>query len=180
VLIIGVYKIYFSCGLLLFWLLSIASFAQNTTEVSAFGEGLLLQHPSGGIGGRLTVQVTHMVDLEGEIAREFHSEAFTTTPGKKFYTTGYNFLAGPRLCVSLPNLNVFATAKGGLLHSTTYSEDMTPSSLPQASSGAFYLGGGAEIGDAFGLRVDAGDLLLVNSDFRRNNVRVTAGVFFRF
>jgi len=153
------------------------SAAQNA-EVSIFAEGLFSQHPTGGLGGRLGFRMLQSVDLEGEVVREFHSETFSTAPGQTFFTNGYQFLAGPRL--RLPVLHLFATGKAGVLRSTTHPEDASVPSSPAVTSAAVYIGGGTEIGESVGLRLEAGDELLLKSGLQRSNVRVSGGVFVRF
>jgi hypothetical protein len=160
-----------------FAFLTPGTFAQNS-ELTVFGEGLFLQHGTGGLGARASFEMIPGLDLEGEFAREFHSETFFSAPGQKSYNTGFTVLGGPRL--RLPLAHLFATAKGGLLRTTEHPEDPAQPAFPSINSGAAYVGGGTEIGDLVGLRVDAGDMLLFKTGSRRNNLRVTAGVFFRF
>ena len=156
-----------------------AATAQNT-QITVFGEGVFTPQSTGGLGGRIGYRVVPAVDLEGEFSWNFHSEAVTVSTGQKFYNTGYNFLGGARLRLPVPFVHLFAAAKGGFLHSTTHPEDETQPSLPSITSTAAYFGGGTEIGGSYGLRFDAGDLLLFKSDLRRNNLRITGGIFFRF
>lgn len=151
--------------------------AQNS-ELTIFGEGLLLPHGTGGLGARYGYELFPGLDLEGEFAREFHSETFFVAPGQKAYNTSYTLLGGPRF--RLPVAHLFITTKGGLLRSTEHPEDTSQPSLPSSNSGAAYFGGGTEIGDLIGLRIDVGDMMLFNSGLRRNNLRFTGGVFFRF
>jgi len=151
--------------------------AQNS-ELTIFGEGLLLQHGTGGLGARGGFEVIPGLDIEGEFAREFHSESFFVAPGQKAYNTGFTLLGGPRF--RLPVAHLFVTAKGGLLRSTEHPEDTSQPSLPATNSGAAYVGGGTEIGDLIGLRIDLGDMMLFKTGLRRNNLRFTGGVFFRF
>jgi hypothetical protein len=171
-------------------------------EIGAFGEYFRWHQGGdvglGGVGGRLSVNLTPTFQLEGEAAYDF-SQVFTegfSSPGSSGtvgFTSRQNMrmihgLFGPKLGTNRGPLRFFVTAKGGAMafrfdpRPATFSTFTSTVESLRASNviGAFYPGGGVEaFFGPIGLRLDVGDEIYF-SDGARNNLRVAFGPSIRF
>jgi hypothetical protein len=146
-----------------------------------------------GIGGRLSLNSSPSVQIEGELGYDF-TRAFTE---KYSDGTTYNFvrtdarmldgLVGPKFQTT-GRIRLFVTVKGGFTH---FDFSNTAASIPGFKSElenlrssninpAIYPGGGIEgYFGALGLRVDVGDEIYFASG-SHHNFRLTAGPVIRF
>jgi hypothetical protein len=147
-----------------------------------------------GIGGRLSLNTSPSVQIEGEVGYDFTR---TFTERYSDGTTAYNFertnarmldgLVGPNFQTT-GRIRLFVTIKGGFTH---FDFSNTAASIPGFKSElenlrssninpAIYPGGGIEgYFGALGLRVDVGDEIYF-ANGSHHNFRVTAGPVIRF
>jgi hypothetical protein len=148
-----------------------------------------------GFGGRAAFNVSHHVQIEGEMNYDFQ-RSFTTNcvgncvPGVTFVTTKFRPLTGlfgPKFETPGP-FKFFVTGKVGFVNFTTTTAAVTPGTVGNAISGvggsgthfALYPGAGVEgFWGPFGLRLDVGDEVFLNNG-TFNNLRVTFGPQLRF
>ena len=149
-----------------------------------------------GVGGRLGINASPHVAIEGEMNYDFKRN-FTSTSSNgistNFVTTGVRPLTGlfgPKIQAGTTGpFRVFLTGKVGFINfSTSGTGAVTGGQFSNAVAGvggagthvAFYPGGGIEgfIGP-IGLRLEAGDEIYLNNG-TYNNLRVTFGPHIRF
>lgn len=176
--------------------------AGDRVEVGVFGEYFRWHEGGdlglGGVGGRVSVNLTPIVQLEGEAAYDF-SQVFTegfSSPGSGG-TVGFTSstdlrmihgLFGPKLETNRGPVRLFVTAKGGAL---AFRLDPRPATFSTFTStvedlrtdnliATFYPGAGAEaFFGPIGLRLDAGDEMYF-SDHVHHNLRIAFGPSIRF
>jgi hypothetical protein len=147
-----------------------------------------------GVGGRLSVNVTPHLQLEGEFGYDFSrvfTEQFSSGGSVGFARTGMrkiDGLFGPKLMTNKGPVRLFVTAKGGAV---AFGFDSRPVTFDTFASSVgdlrannltavFYPGGGAEaFWGPIGLRVDIGDEIYF-ANHAHNNLRVTFGPTIRF
>jgi hypothetical protein len=187
----------------LVFLLSLLSapgiFAQDHAEVGVFGELFRWDAAStnlAGVGGRVSVNVAPIVQLEAETSYDFEQ---SFTEGFKDPTTGSVTLStsnlravhgmiGPKLQTNKGPVRLFVTAKGGAM---AFMFSHAPATLGTFGStinnlrgsdlnAVFYPGGGAEayLGP-IGLRFDIGDEIYFAGG-AQSNLRITFGPTIRF
>lgn len=146
-----------------------------------------------GFGGRAAFNVSHHVQIEGEMNYDFERN-FTTTfsngVNTTFVTTKVRPLTGlfgPKFSTPGP-FKFFVTGKVGFIDFTTSTAAVTTGTVGVAISGvgsggthfAMYPGAGVEgFWGPFGLRLDVGDEIFLNNG-TFHNLRVTFGPQFRF
>jgi hypothetical protein len=146
-----------------------------------------------GFGARAAFNVSHYVQLEGEMNYDFERN-FTTTCSNcvstTFVTTKVRPLTGlfgPKFETGGP-VKFFVTGKLGFINFTKTDAAVTPGTVGNAISGvggggthfALYPGAGFEgFWGPFGLRLEAGDEVFLNNG-TFNNLRVSFGPQFRF
>lgn len=176
--------------------------ASDHVELGVFGEYFRWHQGGdlglGGVGGRVSVNLTPIVQLEGEAGYDF-SQVFTegfSSPGSGGtvgFTSRTNLrmihgLFGPKLETNGGPVRFFITAKGGALafrfdpRPATFStftstvEDLRADSLVAT----FYPGAGAEaFFGPIGLRLDVGDEMYF-ADHVHQNLRIAFGPSIRF
>jgi hypothetical protein len=175
----------------------IALHEPDRVEVGVFGEFYRFDQAGvdlAGVGGRVSVNVTPLVQLEAEAGYDF-SQVFTERFSNAFSTTvqttgtrRLDGLFGPKVETNHGPVRFFLTAKGG---ATTFGFNPRPVTFGTFFSSVdsvrardaiaeFYPGVGAEgfIGP-IGLRVDVGDeMYFANNVY--HNLRVTFGPAIRF
>ena len=169
----------------------------NHIEIGAFGELVRLSQTStnlAGVGGRLSVNLTSHLQLEGELGYDFSqvfTENFSNSSGSISAVNSnvrlLHGLFGPKLQTKGP-VRVFVTAKGGamdfMFDPRSPSFSTFTSSVDNLRNGnvvaAFYPGAGAEayIGP-IGLRLDVGDEMYF-SNGTHHNLRISFGPSIRF
>lgn len=95
----------------------------------------------------------------------------------------YTFTGGPQISTGEDNVTVFGHILFGGAHTRAdLVSNVTPSASISATSFALILGGGVDIGFSrrFALRIQPDYFTTSILDRRRNNVRVSAGIVFRF
>jgi hypothetical protein len=147
-----------------------------------------------GVGARLSVNVTPLVQLEAETSYDFNqvfTENIGTSVGTSFQRTEgrrIDGLFGPKIETNRGPVRFFLTAKGG---ATTFGLSNAPATVgtffdsvgnlrARDAIAEFYPGAGAEafIGP-IGLRLDVGDeMYFANNVY--HNIRVTFGPTIRF
>lgn len=167
----------------------------NHVEAGIFGELFRVNQTDlnlAGVGGRLSIQITPLIQLEGEVSYDFN-QIFTETDttGVTLQRTSFravNGLVGPKLQTNRGPVRLFVTAKGGAV---AFHFDPGPATIGEFGStvanlraqnlnGVFYPGGGAEaFWGPIGLRFDVGDEIYFNNG-AHNNLRVTFGPTIRF
>jgi len=180
-----------------------AAFAQNHGEVGAFADYVRLSPPDTnhlGAGGRVSINVRPMVQLEAEMSYDF-AQSFTesfriggTGPGTG--TVGVNRtdirflhgLFGPKFQTSGKWIRLFGTLKGGAV---SFRLDSRPATFGTFNSsveglradsvnGVFYPGGGVELYlGPIGIRAEVGDFMYF-SNGAHNNLRANIGPTIRF
>ena len=173
-------------------------FAQDHGEVGAFAELFRLQVANPvinfvGVGGRVSVNVHHDVQLEAEMAYDFKrnfSSSFSNGFTTQLVSTGLrniHGLFGPKLQTGGGAFRAFVTVKGGFINfgtSTQTAPSGFTSQVGQITTGhtdaALYPGGGIEayLGP-IGLRLDVGDEIYFENG-ANHNLRVTFGPHIRF
>jgi hypothetical protein len=176
-----------------------ALLAQDHVEAGVFGELFRWNATStnlAGVGGRLSVNVTPVVQLEGEVSYDFE-QAFTEgfknpSNGSVSLATSYvravHGMFGPKLQTNKGPVRLFVTAKGGAM---SFMLSNAPATLGTFGStlgnlrannvnAVFYPGGGLEafLGPV-GLRFDIGDEIYFNNG-GHSNLRLTFGPTIRF
>jgi hypothetical protein len=176
--------------------------AQDHVEIGAFADYFRWHASEGsnanlfGVGGRFSVNIFPVVQLEGEVAYDF-SQAFTegfTNPSTgtvTFNTSNLRVLHGmfgPKLQTNKGPVRLFVTAKGGAM---SFQFDPRPVTFGTFTSSVgdlrtsnlnavFYPGGGVEgFFGPIGLRLDIGDEIYFDGG-AHNNLRVTFGPTIRF
>jgi hypothetical protein len=176
--------------------------AQDHAEIGAFVDYFRWNQGNGsdtnlvGLGGRLSVNIMPVVQLEGEIAYDF-SRAFTegftntSTGAVTLVRTDVRLLHGmfgPKLQTNKGPVRLFLTVKGGAANFGFTSRPATFSTFTSSVqnlrasdlNAVFYPGGGAEgFFGPIGLRLDVGDEIYFSSG-AHNNLRVTFGPTIRF
>ncbi len=182
-----------------------ASGALNHAEVGVYGDYLRYEPNTSqidfvGVGGRLGINMSPHLALEGEINYDFarnYTNTYTTgtssTTTTTFVTTRLRPLTGlfgPKLQFGTSGpLRAFVTGKLGFINFTESNpNNVSTGTFSSAVSGvggpgthlAFYPGGGLEaFAGPFGLRAEVGDeIYLDNGTY--NNLRVTFGPTLRF
>jgi hypothetical protein len=173
--------------------------AQDHVEVGAFADYFRLNDTStnfGGLGGRASVNIWPMVQLEAEMSYDFDQTFVSgfTSSGTGSVTVDragvhvLHGLFGPKLQTNKGPVRLFVTAKGGFVNFMVDSGAVTPGTFANGVENlstnnvdaVFYPGGGAEaFWGPIGLRVDVGDEIYFNNG-ARNNLRVTFGPTIRF
>jgi hypothetical protein len=171
-------------------------------EIGAFGEYFRWTEGDdlglGGVGGRVSVNLTPTIQLEGEAGYDF-SEVFTegfSSPGSGGavgFTSRTNLrrvhgLFGPKLETNRGPVRLFITAKGGAM---AFDFDPRPATFSTFTStvedlradnlvATFYPGAGAEaFFGPIGLRLDVGDEMYF-SNHVHHNLRIAFGPSIRF
>jgi hypothetical protein len=192
-------------AIIAFSFLAPGAFAQITQEtpstehvnVGVYGDFVRLNSGNVnllGVGGRISVNVFPIVQLEAESNYNF-SQAYTygvtSSSGTVTYATSelrsVDVLAGPKFMSNRGKVRLFATIKGGFTNFLVSSAPATAgtyfNTFGSAGSniyGEIYPGGGAEaFWGPIGLRVDVGDQIIFNNG-AYNNLRITFGPTFRF
>ena len=176
--------------------------AQNHGEVGAFADYLRLKSTETshyGVGGRFSVNVHPIVQLEAEMAYDFShginetfSNAGSTTTGSATVTRTrlriLHGLFGPKFQIGTGAIRAFGTVKGGFVN---FRLDNRPATFGTFTSsidalrrdnvdGALYPGGGVEFyAGPIGIRGDIGDLIFFNNG-AHNNLSVSIGPSIRF
>ena len=190
-------------AIFLFGLVSLPiAFAQNHGEVGAYADYLRLEPSDSnhyGVGGRLSVNVHPIVQLEAEMAYDFShgiNETFSntgTTPTGSATVTRTRLrilhgLFGPKFQIGTGAVRAFGTVKGGFVN---FRLDTRPATFGTFTSsidalrrnnvdGALYPGGGVEFyAGPIGIRGDIGDLIYFNNG-AHNNLSVSIGPSIRF
>ena len=190
-------------AILLFGVVSLPiAFAQNHGEVGAYADYLRLEPSDSnhyGVGGRLSVNVHPIVQLEAEMAYDFSrglNETFSntgTTPTGSATVTRTRLrilhgLFGPKFQIGTGAVRAFGTVKGGFVN---FRLDARPATFGTFTSsidalrrnnvdGALYPGGGVEFyAGPIGIRGDIGDLIYFNNG-AHNNLSVSIGPSIRF
>jgi len=180
-----------------------AAFAQNHGEVGAFADYLRLSPIDTnhlGVGGRVSVNVHPMVQLEAEMSYDFarsFNESFTLGgTGTGTGTSGISRtnirilqgLFGPKFQTGGQAIRLFGTLKGG---GVSFRLDNRPATFATFTSsvkglrddnvnGVFYPGGGVEFyAGPIGIRAEVGDIMYFH-DGPHNNLRVNIGPSIRF
>jgi len=194
------------CLVLAGLLLTPCAFAQyhvgDHVELGVYGQ-YFRWHQEGdlglaGVGGRISVNLTSNLQLEGETGYDF-SQAFVegfSAPGSGgtvSFSSRTNLrrvdgLFGPKLETNSGPVRLFVTAKGGAM---AFLFDPRPATFNTYTStlqdlrasdlvATLYPGGGVEaFFGPIGLRLDVGDEIYF-SDGARNNLRITFGPSIRF
>lgn len=173
-------------------------FAQDHGEVGAFAELFRLQATNPvinfvGVGGRVSVNVHHDVQLEAEMGydfkRNFTSE-FSNGINSQLVTThlrNIHGLFGPKLQTGGGAFRAFVTVKGGFINFGASNENVPNGFISQIgditsghTDAVLYPGAGIEayLGP-IGLRLDAGDEIYFENG-ANHNLRVTFGPHIRF
>ena len=176
-----------------------AAFAQNHGEVGAFGQYFRdsgTDASFGGLGGRLSVNVSTHVQFEGDVSYDFEqlfTEGFAdpTNGSVTFQQSSIRVLHGlfgPKIQTGGGPVRAFATLKGGVIN---FRFDPRPpgfntfiSSVQGVRSdnvsGTLYPGVGVEayLG-IIGFRLDVGDEMYFRNG-THNNLRVAFGPHIRF
>ncbi len=173
-------------------------FAQDHGEVGAFAELFRLQVTNPvinfvGVGGRLSVNVHHDVQLEAEMAYDFKrnfTSSFSNGINSQLVTSGLrniHGLFGPKLQTGGGAFRAFVTVKGGFINFGSSTQNAPSGFISQIggvttghTDAALYPGGGIEayLGP-IGLRLDIGDEIYFENG-AHNNLRVTFGPHIRF
>jgi hypothetical protein len=186
--------------LTLFGIFTPQAFAQYQTggdhvEVGIFGELFRVNQTDlnlAGVGGRVSVNLTPKIQLEGEVGYDF-DQAFTETSATGVFIQRTNMRAitglfGPKFQTNRGPVRLFATAKGGAV---AFGFDPGPATIgefgstvtnlrAQNLSPVLYPGAGAEaFWGPIGLRFDVGDEIYFNNG-AHNNLRATFGPTIRF
>lgn len=148
-----------------------------------------------GFGARAGFNVSHHVQLEGEMNYDFQRNFTTVCNGCNGFSTTFvttrlrplTGLFGPKFETPGP-FKFFVTGKVGFINFTRTDAAVTPGTVGNAISGvgnggthfAMYPGAGVEgFWGPFGLRLEAGDEIYLNNG-TFNNLRVTFGPQLRF
>jgi hypothetical protein len=171
--------------------------AQDSGEVGVFAEYFRYSYaptPDNffGVGGRAAFNVSHSVQIEGEIAYDFqrnytstYGNTVTSTTVTSHLRTLHGFF-GPKFQTGGGAVRFFATGKVGF-DNFSYSAANAPTGFSNSvglDSGttafALYPAAGVEaFAGPIGVRVEAGDdIFFVNG--AHNNLRVSLGPQFRF
>jgi opacity protein-like surface antigen len=169
----------------------------NHIEVGAFADYFRLDTPSPainflGVGGRLAVNVTRNVQLEGEMSYDFKrtfASDFSNGTTVQVVNTDLRPLTalfGPKFQTSGP-VRAFVTGKVGFVNFSTSNQNAPAgftSALGAVTDGntrvAFYPGAGVEgFWGPIGLRLEAGDEIYLDHG-TRNNLKVSFGPVIRF
>jgi hypothetical protein len=144
-----------------------------------------------GVGGRLSFNMTPLVQLEAEMGYDFDqvfTEQFTNGSIARTNVRRLSGLFGPKVETNRGPVRFFVTAKGG---GTSFSFSGAPATFSTFAStvedlrtsnviAEFYPGAGAEaFFGPIGIRADVGDEIYF-SNGARSNLRVTFGPTIRF
>jgi hypothetical protein len=170
----------------------------NHVELGAFAELFRLSPVTPeinfvGLGGRLSVNVHHNVQLEGEMGYDFKRN-FTSTFSNGVTTSTVTSrlrtlhgLFGPKIQTGGGAVRAFVTVKGGFLNFGVSNQSAPSGFTTQVgnvlggdTNGVVYPGGGVEayIGPV-GLRLDVGDEIYFDNG-ANHNLKVTFGPSIRF
>jgi len=190
-------------AILIFGIVSLPmALAQNHGEVGAFADFFRLEPTSTdhyGVGGRVSVNVHPVVQLEAEMAYDFShginetfSNAGTTPTGSATVTRTklriLHGMFGPKFQIGTGAIRAFGTVKGGFVN---FRLDSRPATFGTFTSsiddlrrnnvdGALYPGGGVEFyAGPIGIRADVGDFIFFNNG-AHNNLSVSVGPSIRF
>jgi hypothetical protein len=176
----------------------LAQTSEDHVEVGAFADYFRLSSVTPeenflGIGGRAAFNVTHSVQIEGEMAYDFR-RSFTTTTSNSVTTTAVTShlrplhgFVGPKLQTGSGPFRFFVTGKAGFENFNVTNSSNAPAGFENSvtlGSGttrfAVYPGGGIEaFAGPFGVRAEVGDDIYFLGG-AHNNLRITLGPQFRF
>jgi hypothetical protein len=146
-----------------------------------------------GVGARLGINVRKHLVIEGEGAYDFERNKTQTITSGVITTTVrsdlriLHFLAGPKIQTTGP-VRFFGEVKGGIVNfgvggpvTAGVINNQINTIVDGSTRGAIFPGGGVEFNVGWlGLRLDAGDEILLLSGGPRNNFRATFGPQIRF
>lgn len=157
--------------------------------------GIQGTHPNMmGVGGRLGINVTRHVVMEGEMAYDFERTVTNLSSGVTGITTTsttrlrmLHGLFGPKIQTTGP-VRVFALLKGGFVNfgvggpvTAGTINNQIGNIVDGNTDGVFYPGGGVEFNIGWlGIRGEAGDEIMFLNNGAQNNLRVTIGPQIRF
>ncbi|HKT52197.1 MAG TPA: hypothetical protein VJV96_17980 [Candidatus Angelobacter sp.] len=154
--------------------------------------GIQGTHPNMfGVGGRLGVNVSRHIVMEGEMAYDFERNVTSTTNGitnvNRSSLRLLHGLFGPKIQTTGP-VRVFALLKGGFVNfgvggpaTAGTINNQIGNIVDGNTDGVFYPGGGVEFNIGWlGIRAEAGDEIMFLNNGTQNNLRMTIGPQIRF
>lgn len=154
--------------------------------------GIQGTHPNMfGVGGRLGVNVSRHIVMEGEMAYDFERNVTSTTNGitnvNRSSLRLLHGLFGPKIQTTGP-VRVFALLKGGFVNfgvggpaTAGTINNQIGNIIDGNTDGVFYPGGGVEFNIGWlGIRAEAGDEIMFLNNGTQNNLRMTIGPQIRF